>query len=63
MVWFLGGGGAPQAKTLGIFSGPTGSGIRNRTTAKFKLNLRKFKSFEDFRVGGKGGPPQIPQIL
>jgi len=57
------GGQAPQAKTLGIISGPTGSGIKDRTTAKFKLDLRKFKCFEDFRVGGKGGPPKIPQIL
>ena len=56
-------GGAPQAKTLGIFSGPTGSGIKDRTTAKFKLDLPKFKSFEDFRLGGKGGPQKIPQFL
>jgi hypothetical protein len=59
----LWGGEAPQEKTLGIISGRTGSGIEDRTTAKFKLDLRKFKSFEDFRVGGKGGPPKNPQIL
>ena len=57
------GGQAPQAKTLGINSDRTGSGIKDRTTAKFKLYVRKFKSFEDFRVGGKRGPPKIQQIL
>ena len=59
----LGGGKPPKQKTLGIFSGRTGSSIEDRTTAKFKLDLRKFKSLEDFRVGGKGGPHEIPQIL